>query len=232
MCDLKNPVEGKKMVDVAKVIEVTTSQISFNEKEINEWIAKTEAKRSCLIDYFFVGNEGVDTNPTDICDHMTKMVWSLDETIARLFAVVKAEGQNPLCADIDKKSFEIYGLFKGYLFSLYDYKRRGVIHIGGPSKYKYPGLVELDEQEKKDYSEGRQWVTDLKIHLIQKLAITTPIPISFPGPYGGGYGGSMYVFPTNQESTGSKKRKTKVLKTNKRKPKSNQRQQPHKKRRV
>jgi hypothetical protein len=57
--------------------------------------------------------------------------WSFEETVARL---VTLSGQDPTArTDGYKVSVEFTGLFGGDVFTLYDYKGGGCLHVGGRS---------------------------------------------------------------------------------------------------
>lgn len=65
--------------------------------------------------------------------------WAFEETVARLLA---ASEQDAMAAgDGYKVSVEFTGRFNGQVFSLYDYKGGGQVHIGGHDALDVRGLV-------------------------------------------------------------------------------------------
>ena len=73
----------------------------------------------------------VNTLDTGFRSYLDNLPWPFEEAVARILAV----SHQPIFDQTDrcKMSFEARGKFEGSVFTLYDYKGDGRIHIGGPS---------------------------------------------------------------------------------------------------
>ncbi len=111
----------------------------------------------------------VNTLDTGFRSYLDNLPWSFEEAVARTLAV----SHQPIFDQTDryKMSFEARGKFEGSVFTLYDYKGDGRIHIGGPSDLK---------------------VEDLKAALRPVLAHATPAPYEAQLHYGQG---GTYLWP-------------------------------------
>ncbi len=97
--------------------------------------------------------EQADVLNTGFRSYLDNLPWPFEEAVARILAV----SHQPIFDQTDrcKMSFEARGKFEGSVFTLYDYKGDGRVHIGGPSDLK---------------------VEDLKSALRQVLAAAAPAP--------------------------------------------------------
>ena len=77
-----------------------------------------------------VWTHSVDSCGTGFCG-MLETPWSFEETVARL---VTASGGEPTQGDGYKLSVHFVGTFYGQVFTLYDYKGDGQVHIGGRTR--------------------------------------------------------------------------------------------------
>ena len=82
--------------------------------------------------------EQVDTLNTAFRSYLDDLPWPFEEAVARILAV----SRQPIFDQTDrcKMSFEARGKFEGSVFTLYDYKRDGRVHIGGPANLKVEDL--------------------------------------------------------------------------------------------
>lgn len=67
--------------------------------------------------------------------------WSFPETVARLITL-SGQQQDGTCGDAYKTSVEFVGTADGRVFTLYDYKGDGQIHIGGAAGLDADRLTE------------------------------------------------------------------------------------------
>ena len=77
-------------------------------------------------------------------DCLDNLPWSFEEAVAR---ILTASGQ-PIFDQVDccKASFQATGVFKGKVFTLYDYKGDRRIHIGGRASLKAQELKDILRQ--------------------------------------------------------------------------------------
>ena len=78
--------------------------------------------------------EQVDVLNTGFRNYLDNLPWPFEEAVARILAV----SHQPIFDQTDrcKMSFEARGKFEGSVFTLYDYKGDGRVHIGGPADLK------------------------------------------------------------------------------------------------
>ena len=82
--------------------------------------------------------EQVDVLNTGFRSYLDDLPWPFEEAVARILAV----SHQPIFDQTDrcKMSFEARGKFEGSVFTLYDYKADGRVHIGGPADLKVEEL--------------------------------------------------------------------------------------------